>query len=419
MPSNLKNILASFLAKQAAQGDEPQLPPEALHEMTEDPQQESLEHSPGGYEEGEVEPEELTGEHDDSHVEQLLSQLSPEEIEELTSLLAQDMHENSHDDMEAHDGMEAPVGAEEEDADGVDTAALAEAIQQQLANSPEANPENVSPEKMAALDFVKSASYIEGFIEQALEHGATVKEAVDIYDTALSRSIEALDNEKVAGKLSKLRKHQRSLPPEKRVHLPEEGLPQPKAKASPAPKESPLAPLDKVKVSPKQNAPKQNTTKEKAKSKDDSKSKSKKSNTGRNLAIGGGVAAGLGGLTYLASDKDSDRGISEKAAAYYEGVLEQARAHGFSDQEALALVKSAFMSLPSPYHDPKIKAKRLQEANAAAVAAAAKKRHRNRDAGVEQLYRLARAKAYANRGTVLGLGGLAAGLGAGALLSGD
>ena len=303
MLSTPSNILASLLAKRAAQEDMAMLQPEAQHEAGETPEQEALEHLPGQYEESEVEPEEIA----DPEVEQMLSQLSPEQLEELTSLLAEDMHGGEGAD-EA-----AGLSNETEDlGDDADPAELAQAIEEHLANNPEANPSDIPPEKMAALNFVKSASYIEGFIEQALERGSSVKEAVDIYDSALSKSIAQLSSYKSA-----------------------------------------------------------------------------------------------------AYSSHSEEDLTEKQAAYYEGVLERARECGFSDTETLHLVKSAIEKVEKELNPVRIKENRK------AIAVAAKKRHASRDPGIEQLYRLGRRSLTRNRGTVLGLGGLAAGLAGGAMLSGD
>jgi len=316
MLSTPSNILASLLAKRAAQENMPMLPPEAQHEAGETPEQEAIEHLPGQYEESEVEPDEIA----DSEVEQMLSQLSPEQLEELTSLLAEDMHEGDEADEAAEPGGEtADLG------DDVDPAELAQAIEEHLANNPEANPSGIPPEKMAALNFVKSASYIEGFIEQALERGSSIKEAVDIYDSALSKSIAQFSNHKSA-----------------------------------------------------------------------------------------------------ASSSRSEEDLTEKQAAYYEGVLERARECGFSDAEALSIVKAAMMNNPAAgvaiaaqKAEQAAKAKAKAKANAKAVRKAAKKRHATRNPGMDTLYRLNKLNLYKNRGTAMGLGGLAAGLAGGAMLSQD
>jgi hypothetical protein len=103
-------------------------------------------------------------------MEQLLSQLSPEELEHLATELSANMQHP-----EAQEG-------------GEDVAELAQAIQEHLAQSPEAvaGPE-VSPEKAAAFEILKSASCIEGFIKEALASGLNVGQAVDLYDQELQK----------------------------------------------------------------------------------------------------------------------------------------------------------------------------------------------------------------------------------------
>jgi hypothetical protein len=165
---------------------------EQAHEQSETPEQEALEHMPGEYEEhGEVLPEEspepelsehpeveglpegledtdLPSEeaHEDAAVEQMLSQLSPEQIDQLASQLSED--------------IQHPEQREDDD-----TAELAQAIQEHLADNPEAAVPEASSEKMAALNLMKSAEYIEGFLNQATSSGVSIKEAVDTYDYTL------------------------------------------------------------------------------------------------------------------------------------------------------------------------------------------------------------------------------------------
>lgn len=272
-----------------------------MHEAGESPQQEALEHMPGQYEEGGESPEAHAGEGGED-VDHLLSQLSPEELEHLATMLAGDMQHSG--------GMEGGMeGGEHEDTD---THALAQAIQSHLAENPEANPEGASPEKMAALAFVKSAAYIEGFLEQAIGRGASVKVAVDIYDSALSRSIQSLGVEKTAAK---------------KIEMPQEP--------------------------------------------------------------------------------------SEKTAAYYEGVLERAREYGFSDQEALRLVKSAMVQ-----HEVMAAALGKKLAKPRKVKSAPKSAPNKSNSDSRILERLSRS-AIRNRGTIGAVGGGLAGLGLGAALSDD
>jgi hypothetical protein len=99
-------------------------------------------------------------------VEQLLASLSPEELEQLASELAGDIQ-----------------GGQSASEDG-EIGELAQAIATHLGTQPQ--EEAV---KSAELDFVKSAGYIEGFLERAVEHGASFKQAVDLYEQALNETV--------------------------------------------------------------------------------------------------------------------------------------------------------------------------------------------------------------------------------------
>lgn len=183
---------------------------EQAHEQAETPEEEALEHMPGEYEEhgethpeelqespmyeqeespepemfehpeGEVSPEELEASshpdeemHDDAAIEHMLSQLSPEQMDQLASQLSADIqHPEQHE--------------------GDDTAELAQAIQEHLEQNPEAAAPEASPEKMAALNLMKSAEYIEGFLNQATFSGVSIKEAVDIYDHTLVNALNEI-----------------------------------------------------------------------------------------------------------------------------------------------------------------------------------------------------------------------------------
>jgi hypothetical protein len=112
-------------------------------------------------------------------IDQLLSQLSPEELEQLATELAGDIQGG---------------GAEEDGQVG----ALAQAIAAHLGEQPEAAM------KSAELDFVKSAEYIEGFLARAVEHGASIKQAVDLYDQALSHTSNLLKSSALKGDQHKL-----------------------------------------------------------------------------------------------------------------------------------------------------------------------------------------------------------------------
>lgn len=183
---------------------------EQAHEQSETPEQEALEHMPGEYEEhgeahpeelheapmheheesaeaemsehpeGEVSPEELEAStplseeaHEDAAIEQMLSQLSPEQVDQLASQLSADMQHP-------------------EQNEGSDTAELAQAIQEHLTQNPEAAAPEASPEKMAALNLMKSAEYIEGFLNQATSSGVSIKEAVDAYDYTLVNALNEI-----------------------------------------------------------------------------------------------------------------------------------------------------------------------------------------------------------------------------------
>jgi DNA-binding transcriptional regulator YhcF (GntR family) len=245
MTNALASKLAAYLKKQAAPGGMPPEagadPAEAMHEAAESPQAEMAEHAPGGYEEGGEHLPDMSGGDHDAQLEHLLSQLSPEELEQLATELSADMQ---HPDQ--------PQGGE-------DVASLAHAIQGHLSQNPEADVPEASPEKMAALNFVKSAAYIEGFIEQALDRGASVKQAVDMYDDALTKTIQTFKAAALTGNQTKLDiNHNGKIDAED---------------------------LKKLRA---------------GKSKED-----------------------------------------VKTAAYYEGVIERAREYGFSDNEAVQIVKSA------------------------------------------------------------------------------
>jgi hypothetical protein len=378
MPSNPKNILATLLAKQAAGEIPMSAGEEAVHEEAETPQEEALEHLPGQYEEGAVEPGELEGGEDaDARVEQLLAQLSPEELDHLTELLAEDMS-----------GGEEPAAEIDEEESVEDPAELAQLIEQHLANSPEANPEDADPEKMAALAFVKSASYIEGFIEQALAHGASVKEAVDIYDTALSRSLDSLNIYKTAARGKYARRRANA---SRRASAPQ-------AAPSAASKAQEAAPTKK----PDYEGPSMGS-KIKHHLEDHPETA---------VALGAGAAATAAGGAYLATRKNKDKEDSdEKTAAYYEGVLERAREYGLSDHEAVQIVKSATLG---QMRNPKVVA--ALRAAASSASSAAKKAPKGE---ADKLLQRARIAAIKNKALIAGGAGLAGGAALTSALSDD
>ena len=299
-------MLRTKLANELA-NDQGLHPSEAMHESAESPEAEMLEHAPGGYEAGgEEHPE-----HGDAEAEHMLSQLSPEELEHLATQL--------HGDH---------AGAEEHPEH--DTAGLAQELEQHLAQTPEANPEGVPAEKMAALEFVKSASYIEGFLDHALAEGANVKEAVDMYDSVLTETIQ--DLYKSSG-LKNLFKRKGMLD-----HATDAA-----GKAYSAAKKHGTKAIESAKksVSDAAAAAKKPATKAYESAK---KSVSKGVSSATSYAkkhpghVGGAAAAtaATGVAAHYATKKDS-----EKTAAYYDGVFERAAEYGISYSDAVDFIKSA------------------------------------------------------------------------------
>lgn len=284
--NSASQLIAAYLKKHAAEMPQ-QLDPALLggqapdgsaeHEQAESPEHEMAEHQPGGYEAGGEE-----GGGHEAEIEHLLSQLSPEEIEHLATQLTGDMQHPG----EAHEG-------------GDDVAGLAQALQEHLAQNPETElPPEAAPEKAAALNFVKSASYIEGFLGQAIDHGASVKQAVDLYDQALSTTLNELRKSAGIGG---------DMADSAMRYVKEKG---PKV-------------FDAVKSTGR-------------KAYDYAKEKPDKVIGGTVLATGTGYLA-----KKLLSGKDKDEKEKEKTAAYFEGIIDRAREYGFSDAEAVEIVKSA------------------------------------------------------------------------------
>ena len=267
----IQSLIASHLSKQAEEGPG--------HEAAETPNAEMLEHAMGAG--GEEQPHGSGPGGVD--VEQLLSQLSPEELQQLIAELSA-----------GHAGGEAPGAA----PGGDDVAGLSQNIESHLAQNPEAQVPGAPPEKMAALDLVKSANYIEGFIKQAMTQGYDINEAVSMYDNALTSTVEDLRKE--AGSQDKLYK---AFAKKQKTDKLKANLKAPfkyvadKAKAG----------FDTIKKHPKTSA-----------------------------GVAGAAAVGVGG--YAASKKSSDK---EKQAAYLEGIFKQAMAYGFSEAEAYEVVKEA------------------------------------------------------------------------------
>jgi len=288
-------MLRTKLANELA-NDQGMHPSEAMHESAESPEAEMLEHSPGGYEAG---GEEHPEHGDSAEVEHMLSQLSPEELEHLATQLHGD-HAGAEEHPEEHD-----------------TAGLAQALEQHLAQSPEASPEGLPAEKAAALQFVKSASYIEGFIDHALSEGANVKEAVDMYDYALADTLEEL-NKEAGAKL--MRRGARVLKPGDRMPTADIGT-------------SLLHMGLDAKTRAKHYV-------------DKAKKYVKKTVKDSPKAVAAGVGTAGVGVGFAAGrssnkDKSKDEESAEKTAAYYDGVFERAAEYGLSYNDAVDFIKSA------------------------------------------------------------------------------
>jgi hypothetical protein len=134
---------------------------------------------------------------EEAQLDELLSQLSPEEIEQLAQELANEME----------------GGSPEGDAAQLEQIPeLAAAIEQQLGQNPEvAEATAPSPEmteevmaKQSAINFIKSAEYVEGFLEQAVNRGMNLKQAVELYDTAFSTTLNQLKTSELKGDQHKL-----------------------------------------------------------------------------------------------------------------------------------------------------------------------------------------------------------------------
>lgn len=102
--------------------------------------------------------------------EYFLDKLSSDELELLSSEITEELSKSAQ-------------GTNEE------ISKLANTIESYLSTLPQACPDNLSDEKRAALDFVKSASYIDGFINEACGNGLDVTQAIDLYDYSLTRML--------------------------------------------------------------------------------------------------------------------------------------------------------------------------------------------------------------------------------------
>lgn len=178
--STLTDAVAFLKAKMAAEAAQIPDNQEAAHEAAETPTEELAEHAPEGYEEGEQSSEALQS--PDAELEKILAKLTPEELEQLV----------------------AHLSSSEQPEPAPDVSSLAQDIEGHLQQNPEASVESIDPEKTAALAFVKSAAYIEGFLTEAINTGATVKQAVDLYDEALTSTIQNIKSAELVGNQHKL-----------------------------------------------------------------------------------------------------------------------------------------------------------------------------------------------------------------------
>jgi len=130
----------------------------------------------------------------EQELESLLSQMSPEEIEQLATELASEMQGQPAED----EAAQIPE--------------LAAAIEQHLGQHPDVAeatapapdmPEEVMA-KQSAINFIKSAEYVEGFLEQAVGRGMNLKQAVELYDTAFSTTLNQLKTSELKGDQHKL-----------------------------------------------------------------------------------------------------------------------------------------------------------------------------------------------------------------------
>ena len=201
------------------------------------------------------------------NVEQLLANLSPEELDHLASMLSTD--------------IQHPEAAE----GGEDISSLAKAIEAHLGQNPDAGVAEAPPEKLAALNFVKSASYIEGFLTHAVGQGIKVKHAVDMYDTSLAATIDNLKTAALHGGQHKLDVN----------------------------KDGKITGSDLKSL---RHEGKESSKHEKSESKKEEK-------------------------------REHMNEIKE--AAYYNGVFERAREYGFSDRQTASFIKAAAEGLENPY----------------------------------------------------------------------
>jgi hypothetical protein len=227
---------------------------------------------------------------EEAQLDELLSQLSPEEIEQLAQELANEME----------------GGSPEGDAAQLEQIPeLAAAIEQQLGQNPEvAEATAPSPEmteevmaKQSAINFIKSAEYVEGFLEQAVNRGMNLKQAVELYDTAFSTTLNQLKTSELKGDQHKL-----DIDGDGKIEADD---------------------LKKLREGKK-------TEDKEAELKGDQ----------HKLDVDGDGKIEADDLKKLREGKKNND-VDEKTAAYYEGVLERCREYGLSDAQAIEFVKSA------------------------------------------------------------------------------
>lgn len=354
-----KNLISQYLNAKLAAGENPMLD-EAMHEQMESPEQEAQEHLPGGYEEGAMEPSEDMG---GDAVEHALSQLSPEQVQALASELSQDIQTPG-------DGDSGEVGD------------LASAIEQHLAQNPEASAPGLEPEKAAALTFVKSASYIEGFLNEALEGGANIKQAVDMYDAALTQTVQSLktaetnsiETEKIAsyydGVFERALEYGYSVKEAEDIvyaALNKESALRDIAKGVKRTVSKGMEGVKKYVAKRNYEDFERRLNKHKGAKKQVDIRKAEAKKTGRIEGALGGAAAGATATALATSKRDKEAALKgdqhkldvdrdgkiesedlkklrqqkDKTAAYCEGIFKRALEYGFSEQDALAFVDSA------------------------------------------------------------------------------
>jgi hypothetical protein len=313
----IQSLVASYLSKQAEEGP--------AHESAETPNAEMLEHAMGvgGGEGGEQPHGTGPGGVD---VEQLLSQLSPEELQELISMLSAG----------TAGGGAPPAGNE-------DVAGLSHEIESHLAQNPEAQVPGASPEKQAALNLVKSAQYIEGFIKQATSYGFAVNDAVTMYDQALTSTVASLNKEAAGPIVPRAAKKGLKDKLKAGYNATKNHLDRNKARyGAAAGAAAGFAMGSRKKNNEKEAAVLALPYGSRKGLKDTLKSgiSGVKDHFVKNKGIYGTAAGAVGGFAAgKALNKDEDE--NEKKSAFVEGVFKQAMARGFSEAEAVSIAQQA------------------------------------------------------------------------------